>query len=146
VQRDHEWVRFCTDVLRRPDIAVDERFRSNPLRARHQEALTAIIESVFMQLASAEVRRRLETAGIASAPVNSLEDYLHHPQLEATGSWREVDSPGGPVKALRPPARLDGFEPAMGPVPAVGQHSEAVLEELGFERDTIQQWKQSGVI
>jgi itaconate CoA-transferase len=66
--------------------------------------------------------------------------------LEAGNSWRDVQSPVGPLKALRPPARLQGVEPAMGPIPDIGQHSEAVLEELGFERPLIAQWKQTGLI
>ena len=87
----------------------------------------------------------LETADIANARVNTVEDYLRHPQLEATNSWIDVQSPVGPLKALRPPARLHGVEPAMGPIPDVGEHSEAVLEELGFERSLIDRWKQTGL-
>jgi itaconate CoA-transferase len=146
VHSHHEWIRFCTDVLRQPDIATDERFQTNPLRAQHREALTAVIESIFQDLTSAEVLHRLEAADIANARVNSMDEYLEHPQLEAAGCWREVSSPVGTIKALRPPARLQGVEPAMGPVPALGQHSESVLEELGFERQTIALWKQTGVI
>ena len=91
-------------------------------------------------------REQLETADIANARVNTVEDYLRHPQLEASHSWRDVESPVGPIKALRPPARLHGVEPAMGPIPEVGQHSEAVLAELGFDRPLIAQWKQTGLI
>jgi itaconate CoA-transferase len=141
-----EWIRFCTEVLRQPDLAADERFQTNPLRAKHRETLTSVIESVFMRLTSAEVLQRLEAAEIANARVNSIDEYLHHPQLVAADCWREVDSPVGAIKALRPPARLQGVEPAMGDVPALGQHTEVVLQELGFERDTIAQWKQTGVI
>jgi itaconate CoA-transferase len=105
VHSPDEWTRFCTEVLRRPDVAGDERFQTNPLRARHREALTTAIESVFSHLNSTEVLRRLDAADIANARVNTVEEYLHHPQLTARDCWREVDSPVGPIQALRPPAQ-----------------------------------------
>jgi itaconate CoA-transferase len=146
VQNPREWIRFCADVLKRPDVATDERFRSNPSRAEHRDALTAAIEAVFSDLTSQEVLRRLDTADIASARVNSVGEYLTHPQLAATDSWLEVESPAGRIKALRPPARLLGVEPVMGGVPAVGQHSDAVLRELAFDPQTIANWRETGVI
>jgi len=146
VQSHHEWIRFCTDVLRRPEIATDDRFQTNPLRARNVDALTDVIDSIFAPLTSTEVLSRLEATGLASARVNTVDEFVRHPQLAAADCWRHVDSPVGPIKALRPPARLEGVEPAMGAIPSLGQHSEAVLLELGFDRPTILLWKQSGVI
>jgi itaconate CoA-transferase len=146
VHNQQEWSRFCSDVLGRPDLAADDRFRSHPLRSRHGEALTATIEEVFTRLTSAEVLRRLDAAEIANARVNSIDEYLEHPQLSAAESWREVDSPVGPIRALIPPARVEGMEPAMSAIPAVGQHSESVLAELGYERETIARWKQAEII
>jgi itaconate CoA-transferase len=146
VHSDHEWVRFCTEVLQRPEIAADERFLTHSLRARHRHALDAAIESALARLDSAEVLRRLEAAEIANARVNTVDEFLHHPQLAARDSWREVDSPVGPIKALRPPAQLEDVEPAMAAIPTVGQHTEEVLAELGFDRETIARWKQAGMI
>jgi itaconate CoA-transferase len=146
VHSDHEWVRFCKEVLQRPEVAADERFQTHSVRARHRAALDAAIESVLTHLDSAEVLRRLEAAGIANARVNTVDEFLQHPQLAARDCWREVDSPVGPIKALRPPAQLEGVEPAMSAVPAVGQHSEQVLEELGFDRGTIARWKRERMI
>ena len=90
--------------------------------------------------------QRLEAANIASANVNSVRDYLRHPQLAYRDCWRDVGTPAGPVRALIPPVRMDGVEPVMGDVPALGQHTQAVLEELSFDRDTIAHWAESGVI
>ena len=146
VHNDQEWTRFSADVLRQPHLATDPRFLTTPLRFEHRQAMTAAIEAVFGELTSAEALQRLEAAGIANARVNSVEEYLRHPQLAANGSWREIGSPVGPLKALRPPARLHGVEPAMGSIPDVGQHSEAVLAELGFERPLIDRWKQTGLL
>ena len=146
VHNQHEWVRFCADVLQQPDMATDERFGSHASRSRHRDALTAGIEAVFAHLTSAEALRRLDAVGIANARVNSMDQFLRHPQLEAADCWRIVDSPAGPIRSLRPPPRFEGFEPVMGAIPAVGEHSESVLQELGYERDRIRQWKHAGVI
>src|SRR5688572_25153779 len=146
VHSHHEWLRFCADVLQRPEMASDPRFGTIPLRARNREALTDVIESVLTQLSSADVLRRLEAADIANARVNSMDEYLQHPQLASGDRWCEVDSPAGPIRALRPPARIEGMEPAMGAVPALGQHNDAVLREFGFDGETIARWKAGGVI
>jgi itaconate CoA-transferase len=146
VQNPREWNRFCLEVLQRPELAADERFRTNPLRAEHADVLTAAIEGVFDGLTSAEVLRRLDKAEIASARVNSVREYLDHPQLAATDSWFEVETPAGRIKALRPPARLQGIQPVMGGVPAVGEHNDAVLQELGFHPQLIAEWRETGVI
>ena len=146
VHNDHEWQRFATAVLRRPQLGSDARFQTTPLRFEHRQAMTGEIEAVFGELSSAEVLERLEAAGIANARVNSVKAYLDHPQLAAGDSWREIESPVGRLRALRPPARLDGVEPAMGAIPTVGQHSESILTELGFDENAIAQWRQTGVI
>jgi itaconate CoA-transferase len=146
VHNDQEWQRFATEVLREPQLGTDSRFQTTPQRFEHREAMTAAIETVFGTLTSAEALERLDGAGIANARVNSVKEYLDHPQLAASDSWREIESPVGPIKALRPPARLEGMEPSMGAIPTVGQHSEAVLAELGFDRDLIAQWKRTRMI
>ena len=141
-----EWTEFCSRVLQQPALAEDPRFQTNVLRVRHREALTEAIEAALMHLPSAEVLRRLETASIANARVNSIDEYLQHPQLAARDCWREIESPSGPIRALVPPVRLQDVEPAMGAVPALGQHSRAILEQLQFDRDTIARWARDGVI
>ena len=141
-----EWTEFCSRVLQQPALAEDPRFQTNVLRVQHREALTEAIEAVLMHLPSAEVLRRLETASIANARVNSIGEYLQHPQLAARDCWREIESPSGPIRALVPPVRLQDVEPAMGAVPALGQHSRAILEQLQFDRDTIARWARDGVI
>ena len=90
--------------------------------------------------------RRLDTANLATANVNSVREYLRHPQLTHRDCWREIDSPAGPVRVLVPPVRMEGAEPVMGAVPALGQHTRAVLEQLAFDPGTIAQWTESGVI
>ena len=146
VHSSREWTEFCGRVLQRPALAQDPRFQTNVARVQHREALTEAIEAVLVHLPSAEVLRRLEAAHIANAPVNSIREYLQHPQLAARDRWREIDSPAGPIRALLAPVRLEHVEPVMGAIPALGQHSRAILEELEFDLRTIDQWAETGVI
>jgi itaconate CoA-transferase len=146
IQNAREWTRFCADVLQRPELADDERFRSNPLRVRHREALHAAIEAVFRDLPAPAIVDRLESAGIAWARLNSVADLVDHPQLSERDCWREIASPAGPLRALVPPVRMDGVDPVMGAVPSLGEHSGAILAELGFDRDSIAALRKERVI
>ena len=146
IQNTREWVRFCDDVLRQPALADDERFRTNPDRVRHRSALDDTIGAVFTTLTSDQVLERLEAAGIANARLGSIDRAGDHPQLVARDRWRDVDSPGGALRALLPPVSIDDVAPVMGPIPALGQHTDAILNELGFDTPTIAQWRSDGTI
>jgi len=107
--------------------------------------MDSAIQDVFRSLTAAEVIERLERAEIANARINSVSQFLQHPQLAVRNSWRQVDSPAGPVPALIPPVRMGGVDPIMGAIPDLGQHSESILAELGFDAGTIRQWKNEHV-
>jgi len=146
VQNAREWVRFCADVLQWPALAGDDRFHTNALRVLNRNALHIAIESTLGSLPVADIVARLETARIAYARMNSVADYLRHPQVTERDVWREIDSPSGMLRAGTPPVRIAGVEPAMGPVPALGEHTDAILSELGAARETIDAWRAAGVI
>jgi itaconate CoA-transferase len=146
LQTTREWVTFSTQVLRRPELAADTRFQSNQLRVEHRDAMNAEINLVLGNLPTADVVSRLDAAQIANARLNSVEEFIGHAQLAGRGSWRQVDSPNGPIPALLPPVRMEGVEPVMGAIPALGQHTDEILAELGFDAATIARWKQSGVV
>lgn len=132
VQNEREWQAFCATVLQQPELASDARFASNVARHGHRDALKQRIEAVFAPLSAAEVLRRLDTAGIANAHLNTLADLWRHPQLAARKRWREVGTPAGAVPALLPPGVNDQFDYRMDPVPAVGEHNQTILTELGW--------------
>jgi itaconate CoA-transferase len=132
VQNEREWAVLCREVLGRPELAADERFATNPDRVAHDAELTAIIETALAGIAPGEVTARLDKAGIANARLRTPQEFADHPQLAARNRWREFGTPGGPVRALRPPVTVDGREEAIGDVPALGQHSAAIRAELGF--------------
>jgi itaconate CoA-transferase len=130
LQNEREWAVLCEKVLARSDLVTDERFATNPDRVKHDDELTAIIEDVLASMTPDEVVARLDAAGIASARLRTPAEFAAHPQLAARDRWREADTPGGPVRTLLPPVTMPGREAAMGAVPALGQHTEAVLAEF----------------
>ena len=138
VQNEREWKLFCEGVLAQPALAADARFASNALRNEHRAALQAIIVETFAALSAAEVEQRLEAAGIAHARVNDMAGVWGHPQLAARQAWRTVQTPAGPVPALLPAGRSNRFEARMDAVPAVGQHSAAILREIGLDEAQIE--------
>jgi itaconate CoA-transferase len=132
LQNDREWIVLCERILHRPDLISDDRFRTNPDRVAHDDQLTAIIEDALKTVPAGRLTELLDEAGIANARLRTPQEFAAHPQLEARDRWREVDTPGGPVRALLPPVSAPGREAAMGPVPALGQHTAAILAELGL--------------
>jgi itaconate CoA-transferase len=131
IQNEREWLIFCRDILRQPGLATDPRFATNPGRVARNDQLTAIIEASLAALTADEAGRALDEAGIASARLRTPEEFTRHPQLHARGRWRTVATPGGDVDALLPAVEVAGQTPVMGPVPALGEHTEAVRAEFG---------------
>ena len=146
IQNEREWERFCRLVLRRPELAADARFETNIKRVAHRRELLAIIDDVFARLGAGEIIERLDAAQIANARMNSIQEFVEHPQLTARKRWQSVDSPVGPLPALVPPVDIEGVESVMGPIPSLGQHTDDILEELGFDSATVATWRARGVI
>ena len=137
LQNEREWAVFCSKVLLQPALATDARFNTNALRSASRKELYALIVSVFASLTGEQVVERLEDAQIANAHMNDMHDLWDHAQLKARNRWTEVATPAGPVPALLPPGMPNGYAPRMDPVPALGQHTDAILGELGFDAGRI---------
>jgi len=131
VQSDREWARLCREILGRPDLVDDERCARNTERVANNEMVTGVIETVLARQRVDDVVRDLERCGLACARMRTPQEFYDHPQLAARDRWREVGSPGGRVRALLPPVVVEGREAAMGDVPGLGQHSEALRREFG---------------
>jgi len=139
LQNEREWVAFCDKVLLQPGLATEARFAGNPKRSAAREALRALIVAAFAPLTGAQVLARLDEAQIANARVNTMHDVWEHPQLKARQRWREVGTPAGLVPALLPPGSWDEGEPRMDPVPGLGEHTDAILAQLGYPPERIAQ-------
>jgi itaconate CoA-transferase len=146
LQNEREWQSFCEQVLLQPALAKDARFDANAQRHANRDALREIIVDVFRPLTAAQVLERLDRAQIANAQVNTMADVWAHPQLRARGRWAEVASPAGPLPALKPPGVSDAFEYRMDAIPAVGEHTEAVLAELGYGARDVASLRTAGAV
>jgi crotonobetainyl-CoA:carnitine CoA-transferase CaiB-like acyl-CoA transferase len=144
LQNEREWLAFCNGVLRQPELANDPRFASNSLRNQNREALRQLIVDSFAELSSDTVIARLDEMKIANARVNTMHDVWQHPQLQARGRWRQIDTPQGPLPALLPPGQDESSR--MDPIPAVGQHTEAILTGLGFDQSRIEALREANAI
>jgi crotonobetainyl-CoA:carnitine CoA-transferase CaiB-like acyl-CoA transferase len=146
LQNEREWAVFCAKVLRKPGLAEDPRYAGNSKRSAAREELRALIVDTFASLTAAEVVARLDDAQIANANVNTMHDVWAHPQLRARGRWTEVATPVGPIPALLPPGSWREQGPRMDAVPALGQHTDAILAALDYTPGRIAQLRAEGAI
>ena len=146
LQNEREWAKFCETVLENPALAKDERFDKNFKRNEKRAELLEIINVCFSKLSSEQLITRLEQAQIANAHLNDMEGLWKHEQLKARHRWTEVNTPNGQIPALLPPGLNDSYEYRMDPVPSVGQHTDAILKELGIAESEIANMRASGAI
>lgn len=138
LQNDREWKCFCLDVLQNELLAKEVRFHGNDGRYTHRDEIDNNINQVFKQLPTTEAITRLEKAGIGTASVNTMEGQWNHQQLKARDRWQEIESPAGPQSVLTPVSG-NAWQPRMGPVPALGEHTQTILQELNLEDGTLAQ-------
>jgi itaconate CoA-transferase len=146
LQNEREWKKFCEVVLKLPLLSSDTRFDSNARRVEHRIELEQIMRDALHPLDAAQIIDRLEAAQVAYARQNSVQEFVDHPQLSARGRWATVQSPVGPIQALYPPVNMGDMSAVMGPIPALGEQTDAILGEMGFTTQLINNWRQAGII
>jgi itaconate CoA-transferase len=144
LQNEREWATFCHKVLIKPELETDERF--NPKRSAARAELYPIIVEALSGLGAAEVVARLDAAKIGNARLNDMDEVWNHAQLAARGRWVDVDTPVGPIRAMLPPGVPAEFDPRMDAIPAVGQHTDAILAEIGYDAAGIARLRAAGVV
>ncbi|KVZ71060.1 CaiB/BaiF CoA transferase family protein [Burkholderia ubonensis] len=146
LQHEREWKAFCSDVLDLPLLADDRRFASNSQRIEHRAELAALITETFSSLTAEELTVRLDAAGIANAHLNDMQEVWTHPQLAARNRWASVSTEKGLVPVLLPPGADASSPPALRAVPSLGEHTDAILAELGFTGSQIRQMRATSAI
>jgi itaconate CoA-transferase len=137
LQNEREWAIFCDKVLEKPELKTDARFSTSPRRSSARQELYGIIVESFSKMTAAQVVKRLDDAQIGNAAMNNMRQVWEHAQLEARKRWAEVDTPNGKILAMRPPGVPESFDARMDPIPAVGEHTTAILEEIGYSEFEI---------
>ncbi|MFV2198956.1 CaiB/BaiF CoA transferase family protein [Nocardiopsis sp. LOL_012] len=133
VQNDRGWRTLVGEVFGREEYADDPRFRTNLERVRHRAECDAFVAGQTARWSTAELDERLAEAGIPSARLNRLSDLVEHPQLSERDRWRTVGTERGDIRAVLPPMTFGDVELRMGPVPALGEQTAAILRELGLD-------------
>jgi itaconate CoA-transferase len=146
IQNEREWASFCTKVLEQPALATDPRYNNNSKRNAARDELIALITQAFSSMTAEQVVARLDAADIANARLNTPIEVWKHEQLKARGRWREVDTPAGRIAALLPPVTTAGYEVRMDAVPAVGEHTDMVLRDIGYSDAEISTLRANGVV
>jgi crotonobetainyl-CoA:carnitine CoA-transferase CaiB-like acyl-CoA transferase len=134
VQNDGQWRRLCSIALRRPELADDPRFATNERRLANRDVLEPLVEAAFADRSRTQVEASLAEADVPFGSVNTLEQVIEHGQLTARERWFDVPSPVGPLRALHHPFNIGGLARPAGAVPALGEHTDQVLGELGLKR------------
>jgi itaconate CoA-transferase len=146
LQNEREWAVFCDKVLEQPQLKSDSRFSTSSRRSSARHELHAIIVEAFSRFTVAQVVKRLDDAQIGNAAMNDMGHVWGHAQLEARQRWTEVDTPNGKIRAMRPPGVPDSFNARMDPIPAVGEHTDAILAEIGYGETEIARLRSAQII
>ena len=146
IQNEREWAMFCDKVLGDAALAADARFSTNAKRTANRNELRSRIVAAFASKDVEEVVALLEQVGIANARMNDMQGLWRHKQLAARDRWRDVATPAGPIPALLPPGRIEGQDPRMDPIPALGEHTDTVLAELGYSKEDVSRLRSGGAV
>ena len=146
LQNEREWTKFCNIVLEMPQLIDDRRFSANTDRSMNRGALRDLIQSIFNKQSTEELIDKLRSADIAYANVNDMDKVWNHEQLRKLNRFIVTDTPEGEVPTFLPPTNNSEFDPAISPVPALGQHSKQILGELGFSNNEIKAFQENKVI
>lgn len=143
---DREWQRLAREIIERPDLADDPRYATNPDRCSRRDELNEVIETWCAQHDLADIQETADKAGIGNSRYNTPGEVIAHEHLRVRDRWRPVDTPRGQISALRPPPVITGFEQPMGSVPGLGEHTDAILVELGLTDREIATLRRQGAI
>ena len=141
-----DWEVFCKQVVERPDLLEDPRFKTSEGRRKNRAVLEELIEQIFLERPHDEWLRRLKESRLPYGEVKGVAEVLAHPQVIARKVIREMESPVGPVPVIASPLRLADSPARYDPIPALGQDTEPILRELGYTEVEIADLRRDKVI
>jgi len=147
VGNEQQWKRFC-NTIDMPQLAEDPSFSTNAERLKNREKLIPLLEEIFKKLPSMEWIARLERAEIPCSEVLTVDRAFQLPHIRERKFLQEIDHPtAGKIKVIRNPLVIDGDRPQVKRhPPLLGEHTEEVLQELGFSREEIEEFRRSGIV
>ena len=146
VQNDRGWAEFAKNVIRMPELVDDPRTATNIARVENRAFVDGLIAEQTGAMTAADLCERLDAAGIPNGLVNDIAAVIEHPQLTQRGRWTTVDSPVGQIDAVLPPVTSSAYEPSMGAIPALGEHTDAVLESIGRDEAERRRLRDEGIV
>lgn len=146
VQNDRGWRALVSEVFDRPELATDPRFVTNIDRVRNRAEVDAAVAAQTRRFTTRDLDELLARAGVPAAQLNDMKSLIAHPQLAERDRWREVETEAGPIRAVLPPMTFADVQLRMDPVPALGQHTDALLTELGRGTADIAQLRKTGIV
>jgi len=146
VLSQEHWVAFCTHVVSRPEWLVDARFASNEARVANRQVLEELIAAEIRRHSQSEWIERLRRAGVPFGVVRDLPEVLAHPRLQHTGQIVNVDSPVGPLPCMDNPVHWSDLANRRDRIPALGEHTDRILTEMGFTAAEIRDLRARGVV
>lgn len=141
-----DWEIFCRQVINRPELLEDARFKTSEARRKNRGVLEELIEQIFLERPHTEWLGRLREARLPHGEVKGVAQVLAHPQVIARKFVREMESPVGPVPVIGSPLRLSKSPARYDPIPSLGQDTAAILGELGYSDAEIEELRRDKVI
>ena len=146
VATPRDWEIFCREVIERPDFLEDARFGTSALRRTNRVILEQMIDEIFLQRNHGEWLARLEQSRLPYGEVRNIAQVAAHPQVAAREMVHEVNSPVGRIPVTSSPLRLSDSPSRFDPIPALGEHTESILRELGYSGEEVQKLRDEKVI
>ena len=146
LQSQRFWASLC-EVVRRPELADDERFATEEARQQNKAELVGLLDEAFAEATLEEWRERLAGFRGAWAPMQSALEIHDDPAAVANGYLPELTTADGkPFTLVASPVEFDEAQPELGRAPDHGEHTDEVLQELGFDWDRIIEMKTGGAV
>ena len=147
VASDEMWLNLCK-VLKLEDLGNDSRYATPQSRRKHRRELAELLTKVTRQYRARELESLLSEAGVPSGQLRNIAEVMEDPQVKARHLIDDIEYPGlGKIKVVKNPIFFSGHAPRTQlQAPQLGEHTAAVLAELGYSEAEIQRLEDTGIV